>query len=124
MTEEQVLELISARRHELETPLYLYSVAALRTAADRLLSLLPDRAQLFYSLKANPQSAVVQQFWQMGVRPEIASAGERLMCDRAGISDHEILVGGVSKSIAYLADICHRGCYALVIDSMTEWTTP
>jgi len=121
MTEDKLLNCIVQRKDELETPLYLYSAEQLDLAADRLFSLFPNRAQLFYSLKANPQPGIVKHFAQRGIRPEIASAGERRMCLQAGVAAKEILVGGVSKSSPYLAEVCDSGCYALVVDSLSEW---
>ena len=121
MTEDKLLNCIIHRKDDLETPLYIYSSEQLDLAADRLLSLFPDGTRLFYSLKANPQPAIVKHFTQRRIRPEVASAGERWMCQQAGIATEEILVGGVSKSSDYLADICKSGCYAFVIDSLSEW---
>jgi diaminopimelate decarboxylase len=37
------------------------------------------------------------------------------------VAPEEILVGGVSKSSQYLSDVCDSGCYAVVIDSLSEW---
>ena len=120
-TEDKLLNCIIQRKNDLETPLYIYSSEQLDLAADRLLSLFPGGTQLFYSLKANPQPGIVKHFAQRRIRPEIASAGELWMSQQAGIATEEILVGGVSKSSDYLADICQSGCYAFVIDSLSEW---
>jgi diaminopimelate decarboxylase len=121
MADDKLLECIIQRKDDWDTPLYLYSVEQLDLASDHLFSLFPKGAQLFYSLKANPQPGVVTHFAQRGIRPEIASAGERRMCLQAGVAAEEILVGGVSKSRPYLAEVCNSGCYALVIDSLSEW---
>jgi diaminopimelate decarboxylase len=122
VTEDNLLNCIVQRKDELETPLYMYSADQLDLASDNLLSLFPNGSQLFYSLKANPQAGIVKHFACKGIRPEIASAGERQMCLQAGVAPEEILVGGVSKSSQYLADVCDSGCYAIVIDSLSEWT--
>ena len=122
MTEDRLLNCIVQRKDELETPLYIYSADALDLASDHLLSLLPKGSQLFYSLKANPQPGIAGYLARKGIRPEIASAGERQMCLQAGMASEEILVGGVSKSSQYLADVCDSGCYAVVIDSLSEWS--
>jgi diaminopimelate decarboxylase len=121
MTEDKLLNCIVQRKDELETPLYLYSMEKLDLAAEHLLSLFPNGSKLFYSLKANPQPGIVKHFAQRDIRPEVASAGERQMCLQAGVAAEEILVGGVSKSSRYLADVRESGCYALVIDSLSEW---
>jgi len=121
VTEDKLLNCIVHGKAELETPLYMYSADQLDLASDQLGSLLPQGSQLFYSLKANPQPGVFRHFSRKGIRPEIASAGERQMCLQAGIAPEEILVGGVSKSSQYLADVCESGCYAIVVDSLSEW---
>lgn len=121
MTEDTLLNCIVQRKDELETPLYIYSADQLDLASSDLLSLLPKGSQLFYSLKANPQPGIAKYFSCKGIRPEIASAGERRICLQAGVAPEEILVGGVSKSSQYLADVCDSGCYAVVIDSLSEW---
>ena len=122
VTEDKLLNCIVQRKDELVTPLYMYSADQLDLAAERLLNLLPKGSQLFYSLKANPQPGIVRHFASKGIRPEIASAGERQMCLHAGVVPAEILVGGVSKSSRYLADVYDSGCYAVVIDSLSEWS--
>lgn len=121
MTEDKLLDCIVQRKDELETPLYLYSVDQLDLSATQLLGLFPENTKLFYSLKANPQPEIVKYFAQQGIRPEVASAGERRMCLQAGVAARDILVGGVSKSVDYLDEVCTTGCHALVIDSLSEW---
>jgi diaminopimelate decarboxylase len=121
MIEDKLLNCIVQRKDELETPLYMYSAEQLDLAAEQLLTIFPERVRLFYSLKANPQPGIVTHFAKRSIRPEVASAGERQMCLQAGVAPDEILVGGVSKSSDYLADVCNSGCYTLVIDSLSEW---
>jgi diaminopimelate decarboxylase len=121
VTADKLLECIVRRKDELKTPLYMYSADQLDLASDKLSSLFPKGSKLFYSLKANPQPGIVRYLAGKGVRPEIASAGERHMCLQAGVAPEDILVGGVSKSCQYLADVCASGCYAIVIDSLSEW---
>lgn len=122
VVEDKLLNCIVQGKDELITPLYLYSADQLDLSAANLLSLFPKGSQLFYSLKANPQPAIVKHFAARGFRPEIASAGERQICLQAGVAPEEILVGGVSKSTRYLAEVCESGCYTIVIDSLSEWS--
>lgn len=117
----QTIDWIASHRDQLRTPLYLYSQAALAAAVADLASLLPERSEIFYSLKANPQPAVAKILHALGARPEIASEGELYMCLAAGIPSNQVLIGGVSKSEDYLQRVCTDGCYAVTIDSMSEW---
>lgn len=119
--EDKLLDCIIKRKDDLETPLYLYSADQLDLAAGQLLNLFPDGSRLFYSLKANPQPGIVKHFAQQGIYPEVASVGERRMCLQTGVAAEKILVGGVSKSSHYLAEVCDSGCFALVLDSLSEW---
>ena len=121
MTDESVLAWISNNREHIRTPLYLYTDAGLRLAARRLATLVPPGTHLFYSLKANPQPGVVERFAALGIRPEVASTGERRMCALAGVRPRDIVVGGVSKSVASFAEVCESGCHCIVIDSVAEW---
>jgi diaminopimelate decarboxylase len=121
VTEDEVVGWVREQQHQIETPLYLYDASALSTAAARLATALPQGTRLFYSLKANPQPAVIRHFFGMGIHPEIASVGERYACTLAGVPASDILVGGVGKSSGYLGEIIAGGCHALVIDSLSEW---
>lgn len=121
MTNDALLDCIVQMKDDLETPLYVYSEEQLDLAVKRFLTLFPDHLQLFYSLKSNPQSGIVSYFANKGIRPEVASGGERRLCLQAGIAPEEILVGGVSKSVRYMTEVCDAGCYGLVIDSPAEW---
>jgi len=120
LTEDTVLEWICANRGKLSTSLYLYSADALAAAASRLATLLPAGARLFYSLKANPQPAIVARFAELGCRPEVASTGERRTCTLGGRAPEDVHVGGVSRSAQALAEVCASGCLAVVLDSMAE----
>ncbi len=121
MTETEVLDWLAANRETLPTPLYLYDTQALRVARDRLAACLPVGAQLFYSVKANPQPGIVGRFAELGVKPEIASLGERHMCIVGGVSPADIVFGGVSKSARCMDIACTAGAHAIVVDSIAEW---
>ena len=121
VTQDKLLNCIRQSKDAVNTPLYIYSAEQLDLAAERLYRVFPSAAQLFYSLKANPQPGIVTHFARRGIRPEIASAGERQLCLQADVPAEDILIGGVSKSSGYLAEICESGSYAVVIDSLAEW---
>jgi diaminopimelate decarboxylase len=121
MNDHGVLAWISENRERLSTPLYLYAEDALERSIDFLSTLLPRGARLFYSLKANPQPALVRWFFSRNIRPEVASEGELSTCTGAGVPPKDVLIGGVAKSVAYLRRLCESGSYAVVIDSRSEW---
>ena len=118
---DDVARCIAKRGRELPTPFYLYSQQLLREAIASYRGLFPAQARFFYSLKANPQAALVQQFFRLGVGAEIGSEGEWQACAAAGVSTPHIVVGGVSKSEEFLSSVCRSGPAAVVLDSIIEW---
>ena len=118
---DDIARCIAEHRRDLPTPYYLYSQRVIRESSTCYRGLFPDRARIFYSLKANPQADLVQQFFRLGVGAEIASEGEWQACKAAGVPAADVVVGGVSKSKEFLASICQRGPAAVVLDSLTEW---
>ncbi len=121
MNDHGVLAWISENREGLSTPLYIYAEDVLEHSLEVLTRLLPRGARLFYSLKANPQPALVSWFYSRNIRPEVASEGELSTCTGAGVAMKDVLIGGVAKSTAYLGSVCESGSYAVVLDSPSEW---
>ena len=119
--DDDAVQWIAEHRHELRTPLYLYSERLMRDAVSSYRRLFPTNATLFYSLKANPQPALVQEFFALGAGAEIASEGEWNTCALAGVPPSHILVGGVSKSEDFLSTISQSTAAAVVVDSEAEW---
>ena len=121
MTENEFISWLKSHEQTIRTPAYIYSESILDAALAVLRDLFPSRVRVFYSLKANPQPAVVRYLSVAGVDAEIASAGEHFMCKVAGIPDERIFVGGVAKSDEYLAAMCQRSPAGIVLDSEAEW---
>lgn len=121
MNELEFMAWLRANRQDLRTPAYIYSESLLDQSLADLRSLFPDQVRVFYALKSNPQPGVVAHLAQYGVGGEIASMGERRLCAAAGLDPQHILVGGVCKSLDYLATMCDAGNAAIVIESPGEW---
>ena len=121
MTEGEFLCWLKANSEAIRTPTYIYTESALKVSFAELKALFPEDVRVFYSLKANPQPGIVRYLSRLGVGAEIASAGERHMCSVADVPADNILVGGVSKSIRYLASVCDQGTAGIVVESPTEW---
>ena len=79
------------------TPLFVYSAAALRKRLQALRDALEGRVDVYYSVKANPNPAVVRCFVEQGAGLEIASAGEYLRARKAGCEPGRILFAGPAK---------------------------
>ncbi|MCG6155288.1 diaminopimelate decarboxylase [Rubinisphaera margarita] len=88
---------IEALAEQYGTPLYVYSEDVQSSAHDRLKRAYGNRFQIFYSMKANPNPALVQSFLQRGCGLEVASAGELKTALSAGCSPNRILFAGPAK---------------------------
>ena len=122
MNPSEFISWLSQRAEHIRTPAYIYSESSLDASFNDLRVLFPADVRLFYSLKANPQPAIVRYMLSLGAGSEIASAGERFMCSIAGVPNGDILVGGVSKSAQYLDGACDQNPAAIVIESLREWS--
>jgi len=118
---QEVISFLNASKSELHTPVYLYSERALDESSDRVRNLFPDTARIFYSLKANPQPALVRHFSKRGIGAEVGGPGEWYLSTLASMSTEDLLIGGVSKSEEFLAAVAKRSPAALVIESESEW---
>lgn len=121
MTESEFMAWLKAHRDSVRTPSYIYSEELLDASLANLRSLVPPGTRTFYSLKANPQPGVMEYLARSGVGGEIASGGEHYMCMAAQLRPTDVLVGGVSKSKQYLAEMCERGSAGIVVESPGEW---
>jgi diaminopimelate decarboxylase len=121
-TDDQFLSWLRENSVNVTTPAYVYSGSRLDEAARLLKSLLPDGVRLFYSLKANAQPSIVRHLAMLGIGAEIASNGERRACAVADMSPQNTLIGGVSKSVEYLAAVCDTNPAGIVIESEREWS--
>lgn len=84
-----------AARHG--TPLYVIDAGVMRERLARLRAAVDGFADVFYSIKANPNPAVAQVFVKAGAGLEIASGGEFLTARAAGCAPDRILFAGPGK---------------------------
>jgi diaminopimelate decarboxylase len=102
------------------TPIFLYDRAVFDRKFDALRKALPDCFSIYYSIKANPASAVVRHFLSRGCGIEIASVGEFRKALEAGCSAGKILFAGPGKSEAELEMVLSQGIGEIHIESLTE----
>jgi diaminopimelate decarboxylase len=102
------------------TPIFIYDRVVLDRKYDALRSALPERFAIYYSIKANPASAVVRHFLSRGCGIEIASAGEFQKALDAGCAPERILFAGPGKSEAELELVLSRGIGEIHMESLTE----
>ncbi|MGW2819054.1 type III PLP-dependent enzyme [Streptomyces sp. NPDC001415] len=102
------------------TPLYVYDGDALAGHFQRLRALLHPRAEIFFSLKANPNISVCALLGAQGARAEISSMTELITARRAGITPENIIFLGPGKSREELAACLDEGIYAVICESLGE----
>jgi diaminopimelate decarboxylase len=102
------------------TPIFLYDGAVFDRKYDALRKALPDRFSIYYSIKANPASAVVKHFLSRGCGIEIASVGEFRKALEAGCPAGRILFAGPGKSGAELEHVLSQGIGEIHMESLTE----
>jgi diaminopimelate decarboxylase len=102
------------------TPLYLYDASVLRQSYRSLAEAVGLLAEIYYSIKANPQPEVARVFVEMGAGVEIASVGEYERALQAGCPPHRILFAGPGKTDDELERVVAGGVGEIHVESMAE----
>lgn len=84
------------------TPLFVYSRALLDKRMADLRAAMPDRLQINYAVKANPFLPLVQHMAGLADGFDIASAGELVLVQQAGIDPARVSFAGPGKRDAEL----------------------
>jgi len=111
---------VSRISEEFGTPLYVYDAAVLARQLSELQAALPANFELYYSVKANPNAAILQFFVERGCGLEIASSGELVQALAAGCAAERILFAGPGKTVAELTLAIERGIGEIHLESLTE----
>lgn len=114
---------VSRLAEEHGTPLYVYDAAIMRRRLALLRAALPGRVEVFYSVKANPNPAVVRCFVEEGTGCEIASAAEYLRARAAGCAPARILFAGPAKGDDELELVVGAGIGEIHVESLEEVAT-
>ena len=93
------------------TPAYVYSEAALRSAADAFTTALAGvpRARRMFAVKANPNPTILRTLARLGFGADIVSGGELVLALQAGIAPKDIVYSGVGKTPGELATALAAG---------------
>ncbi len=97
------------------SPLYIYDLDEAERQAKALFELLPNSAQILYSVKANPIPELCAALRTAGCRVEIASPLELQIVLEAGFAPDQILCSGPGKTVPLvremlLAGVTHFSC--------------
>jgi diaminopimelate decarboxylase len=110
---------VSRLAKEFGTPLYAYDAALLRARLATLRAHLPG-IDVFYSVKANPNLAVIAVFAREGAGLEVASAGEYLRARAAGGEPGRIVFAGPGKTGEELRLVVAKGIGEIHVESREE----
>lgn len=102
------------------TPLFVYDQQMLERQWRLLRDTYPEPFSLHYSVKANPNQAILKFFLARGVGLEIASVGELHQALAAGCNPANILFAGPGKTVAELAAALDAGIGEIHVESLTE----
>lgn len=107
-----------AARHG--TPLFVYDRGIIDQQLLRLRQALPAEFLVYYSVKANPNRAILQHLLTQGCGFEIASAGEFYQAFKAGCPPQNILFAGPGKTEAELETVLAHGIGEIHVESLLE----
>jgi diaminopimelate decarboxylase len=102
------------------TPLYVYDLDVIDRQVAALKAILPARVELAYAVKANPALAVVAHIGRLGLGADVASAGELMLVQRAGIDPARVVMTGPGKRDEELTAAVGAGIRAITVESLTE----
>ena len=102
------------------TPAFVYDRGILDKKINALRDALPWRFSVCYSVKANPNDAVIRHFLSRGCRLEIASGGEFMRGVRAGCDPAQMLFAGPGKIPSELELVLSHGIGEIHVESLTE----
>ena len=102
------------------TPFFVYDSAILESKWRQLRHVLPQQFQIYYSVKANPNQAILRRFLGKGCGLEIASGGEFYQAIQAGCSPGNILFAGPGKTEAELEFVLKQDIGELHVESSLE----
>jgi diaminopimelate decarboxylase len=105
---------------EYGTPVFVYDRSVIDRKVALLRETLPARFAISYSVKANPNPAVVRHFIGRGCGLEIASAGEYELALNAGCPTGHVVYAGPGKTEAELELVLAKGIGEIHVESMLE----
>jgi diaminopimelate decarboxylase len=111
---DRVLSLPSTR-----LPAYVYDLTALRDHAAQVRAALPDRVELYYAAKANPEPEILAALGPYVDGYEVSSGGELAHVARA-VPDRALAFGGPGKTPDEIRTALERGVARFHVESEHE----
>ena len=111
---------ISSIAAEFGTPLFVYDAGVMDKKLQQLRGALPPGFEISYSVKANPNKAVLRHFLTRECGFEIASAGEYQLALGIGCPAHRIIFAGPGKTESELELVLAKGIGEIHVESVVE----
>lgn len=102
------------------TPLYVYDAAVMRRSYRALAQALSGFAEVYFSIKANPNPAIAALFVAEGAGIEVASGAEYLRALSAGCLPGRILFAGPGKRMEEIVLALNSGIEEIHLESADE----
>jgi diaminopimelate decarboxylase len=102
------------------TPLFVYDQGAILRKIEDVRSMLPAGFTLFYSIKANPNAAILKLCLEQGCGLEVASGGELHQALEAGCPPDRLIFAGPGKSRNELAAALRPSIREIHVESIEE----
>jgi diaminopimelate decarboxylase len=103
-----------------ESPFYFYDLDLLESHLTYMSESLDDDFKLWYACKANPMSAILKVFRNLGFGIDVASQGELDQALRSGVKPNGILSTGPAKSHQYLESLIDYDVRVIVAESINQ----
>ncbi|MER0478416.1 type III PLP-dependent enzyme [Streptomyces sp. Edi2] len=102
-----------------ELPAYVYDLAALRTHLAEVRAALPERVELYYAAKANPEPEILAALRPYVDGYEVSSGGELAHVGKA-VPDAPLAFGGPGKTPAEITQALELGVGRFHVESVYE----
>lgn len=103
---------------QLDTPFFVYDLDTLNAHLARLVT--QTQVKLWYAVKANPLSKVIQSLDSAGFNFDVASKGELEQVLAQGINSERVLNTGPAKSPKQIKHFIERGVRIFVAESLNQ----
>ncbi|ASG67293.1 diaminopimelate decarboxylase [Francisella halioticida] len=103
---------------EIDSPFFLYDLDILE---DNLESLKKMPVKLWYAVKANPLSNIIQSIYDQEISFDVASSGELDQVLRQGVDPKNILNTGPAKSYKQICYFIEKGVRIFVLESIQQY---
>ncbi|NCN27373.1 PLP-dependent decarboxylase [bacterium] len=103
-----------------ETSFFLYDLDRLSERVRELKFSLASHAKLFYAVKANALSSIINVVAAEGIAFDFASSGELSQLKKSAISFENCIATGPAKNKLYLSKLLDNDCGTIVLESINQ----